>query len=32
MLSCFHLILESNGLTEGQICNINIVRQYADVR
>jgi len=34
MLSRFHLIPERNGrtdrLTDGQICYINIARQYAD--
>jgi len=40
MLSRFHLIPERNGrtdgrtdvLTDGQICYINIARQYADAR
>jgi len=32
MLSRFHLILERNGHTDGQICYINIARQYADAR
>jgi len=36
MLSRFHLIPERNGRTErqtdGQICYINIARQYADAR
>ena len=36
MLSRFHLILEGNGQTDGetdgQICYINIARQYADAR
>ena len=34
MLSCFHLIPERNGetdgQTDGQICYISIARQYAD--
>ena len=32
MLSRFHLIPERNGRTDGQICYINIARQYADAR
>jgi len=36
MLSRFHLILERNGRTDGQtdgqICYIDIARQYADAR
>ena len=35
MLSCFHLIPDRNGQTDGQICFINIARlarQYADAR
>ena len=32
MLSRFHLIPERNGQTDGQICYINIARQYADAR
>ena len=36
MLSRFHLILErygqTDGQTKGQICYINIARQYADAR
>ena len=32
MLSRFHLIPEHYGQTDGQICYINIARQYADVR
>jgi len=35
MLSRFHLILERYGQTrrtDGQICYINIARQYADAR
>jgi len=36
MLSRFHLITERNGQsdrqTDGQICYINILRQYADAR
>ena len=36
MLSRFHLIPECygriDGQTDGQICYINIVRQYADTR
>ena len=36
MLSLFHLIPErygrTDGLTDGQICYINIARQYADAR
>jgi len=35
MLSRFHLIPERNktdGRTHGQICYINIARQYADAR
>jgi len=36
MLSCFHLIPERYGRTDrqtdGQICYINIARQYADAR
>ena len=32
MLSRFHLIPERNGQTGGQICYINIARQYADAR
>jgi len=32
MLSSFHLIPERNGRTDGQICYINIARQYADAR
>ena len=35
-LSCFHRIPERNGRTDrrtdGQICYINITRQYADAR
>jgi len=35
MFSCFHLIPErygqTDGQTDGQICYINIARQYADV-
>jgi len=30
MLSRFHLIPERYGQTDGQICYINIARQYAD--
>jgi len=30
MLSRFHLIPERNGQTGGQICYINIARQYAE--
>jgi len=30
MLSRFHLIPERNGQTDGQVCYISIVRQYAD--
>jgi len=32
MLSHFYLIPERNGQTDGQICYINIARQYADCR
>jgi len=32
MLSRFHLILECNGRTDGQICYINNARQHADAR
>jgi len=32
MLSRFHLVPERNGQTDGQICYINIARQYADAR
>jgi len=36
MLSRFHLVPERNGWTDGrpdgQICYINIARQYADAR
>jgi len=32
MLSRFHVIPERNGQTDGQICYINIARQYADAR
>jgi len=36
ILSCFHLIPERYGQTDGrtdrQICYINIARQYADAR
>jgi len=32
MLSSFHLIPGRNGRTDGQICYINIARQYADAR
>ena len=32
MLSRFHLIPERYGRTDGQICYINIARQYADAR
>jgi len=32
MLSHFHLIPERHGQTDGQNCNINIVRQYTDAR
>ena len=32
MLSCFHLIPERYGRTDGQICYINIARQCADAR
>jgi len=32
MLSRFHLILERDGLMDGQICYINIARQYANAR
>ena len=33
MVSHFHLIPERNdGRTDGQICYINIARQYADAR
>ena len=32
MLSHFHLIPERYGRTDGQICYINIARQYADAR
>ena len=31
-LSRFHLMPERNGQTDGQICYINIARQYADAR
>ena len=32
MLSRFYLIPERYGWTDGQICYINIARQYADAR
>jgi len=32
MLSRFHLVPERNGRTGGQICYMNIARQYADAR
>ena len=32
MLSRFHLIPERYGRMDGQICYINIARQYADAR
>jgi len=32
MLSRFYLIPERYGRTDGQICYINIARQYADAR
>ena len=32
ILSRFHLIPECYGRTDGQICYINIARQYADAR
>ena len=32
MLSRFHPIPERNGQTDGQICYINIARQYVDAQ
>jgi len=32
MLSRVHLIPERHGRTDGQICYINVARQYADAR
>jgi len=32
MLSRFYLIPERYGQTDGQICYINVARQYADAR
>ena len=32
MLIRFHLIPDRYGLTDGQICYINIARQYTDAR
>jgi len=32
ILSSFHVIPERNGRRDGQICYINIARQFADAR